>query len=323
MISFSPASSAALRSRLFASAMAAAVTRYFLAMDASVSPLSTRWRRQLTHLSGGISAISAENFCAVPSGRRNSNEGSSGVARRRSEGLSERSVSMSTSMVSATSRKSMARPGFTTSVSTGASDALLHVARAAVVSGHRQIPVAVELVEIAKMLRSGVRGLFGILAFVNPPGVAEPIFMAAVGHELPDPPRPGARKSQRLEGAFGLRQVDQILRQALFLQNAGNHLAITSGAAQSGFHDGASARRLKKIEKGEYLVVDGQRQVVGNVFGRLLRPFFQPWINGKSHLRHFVNRRGNRGSLAEALSGPEGLQFVRIHRIDHTVKQLA
>src|SRR5712671_6961427 len=79
MISFSPASSAALRSKLLASAMAADVTRYFLAMDISVSPVSTRWRRQLTHLSGGISAISAENFCAVPSGRRNSNEGSSGV----------------------------------------------------------------------------------------------------------------------------------------------------------------------------------------------------------------------------------------------------
>src|SRR2546427_10379660 len=29
-------------------------------MDVSVSPVSTRWRRQLTHLSGGMSAISAE-----------------------------------------------------------------------------------------------------------------------------------------------------------------------------------------------------------------------------------------------------------------------
>src|SRR5260370_18287418 len=64
-------------------------------MDVSVSPVSTRWRRQLTHLSGGMSAISAENFSAVPCGRGSLKEGSSGVARRSSEGFSERSVSTS------------------------------------------------------------------------------------------------------------------------------------------------------------------------------------------------------------------------------------
>ncbi len=41
------------------------------------------------------------------------------------------------------------------------------------------------------MLRCGVRGLLRILAFINPPRVAKPVFLAAVGHELPDPPRPG------------------------------------------------------------------------------------------------------------------------------------
>src|SRR5205823_2251543 len=70
---------------------------------------------------GTAQKFSAENFCAVPSGRCNSKSRSSGVASRSSAGLSERRVSTSTSMVSATSRRSMARPGFTTSVGTGAS----------------------------------------------------------------------------------------------------------------------------------------------------------------------------------------------------------
>src|SRR5205807_8447248 len=135
----------------------------------------------------------------------------------------------------------------------GALDTLLHVPRAAVVSSHGWIPIPVELVEVAKMLRGGVRSFLGVLAFIDPPGMPKSVFLPAVGHELPDSPRPRARKRQRLERAFRLRQVDQILWQALFPQHAGNHLAITPGATQSGFHDGAAARRLEKIEKGKYL----------------------------------------------------------------------
>ena len=101
------------------------------------------------------------------------------------------------------------------------------------------------------MLRGGVRGLLGVLAFIDPPGVPKSVFLPTVGHELPDPPRAGARKRQRLEGALGLRQVNEVLRQSFFPQHTGNHLAITPGAAQSGFHDGTAARRLEKIEKGK------------------------------------------------------------------------
>src|ERR1700738_4897916 len=87
MINFSPVLSAAVDSRLLASAMALGVTRYFFAMAVSVSPAATRWRLQLTHLSGGISAISAENFDALPNGKCSSNAGSSGGASRKREGL--------------------------------------------------------------------------------------------------------------------------------------------------------------------------------------------------------------------------------------------
>jgi len=62
---------------------------------------------------------------------------------------------------------------------------------------------------------------------------------------------------------------------------------------------------------------------VGNIPGRFLGARFQLRIDGKSHLRHFIDRRRNSGSFAEAISGSESLQFVGIHRIHHVVKQLA
>src|SRR5260370_37770997 len=89
------------------------------------------------------------------------------------------------------------------------------------------------------MLRSGVRGLLGVLAFIDPPSVPKAVFLPAISYELPDPSRAGARKGQRLERAFRLRQVDQILRQALFPHHAMNHHAINPPSAQSRFHASA------------------------------------------------------------------------------------
>ena len=57
-----------------------------------------------------------------------------------------------------------------------------------------------------------------------------------------------------------------------------------------------------------------------NVFGGFLGPAFQPRIDRKRHLRHFVNGGRNRGGLAEAVSGSEGLQLVGVHRVHHAVK---
>src|SRR5712691_348886 len=70
-------------------------------------------------LSGGMAAISAKKRSAVPSGRRSSKLGSLGVTMRSNCGLSDLSVSTSTSMVSATSRRSIGWPGLTGSERTG------------------------------------------------------------------------------------------------------------------------------------------------------------------------------------------------------------
>ena len=189
-------------------------------------------------LVGGDVGDFGGEFLGGARGQMEFERGSSGVARRSSGGFSERSVSTSTSIVSATRRRSMARPGFTTSVVTGVSgidlhavvrgvlgdqrerendgdvvlgflgqhiaavefpeigvagafDALLHVARAAIVSGHGQIPVAEKSVEIAEMLGGGAGGFFGILALVDPPGAAQSVLLAAVGDELPHAARAG------------------------------------------------------------------------------------------------------------------------------------
>ena len=64
------------------------------------------------------------------------------------------------------------------------------------------------------------------------------------------PRAPARDKSQRLEGAFGLRKVDKILRDAFFLEDARDHFLVAALAAQSGFDDGAAARGLEEVQKG-------------------------------------------------------------------------
>ena len=58
---------------------------------------------------------------------------------------------------------------------------------------------------------------FRIAAIVHPVGALEIVLLAAIGHELPYAASPGSRNSLWLEGAFSLRQIDQILRNSFFL----------------------------------------------------------------------------------------------------------
>src|SRR5262245_29910188 len=107
------------------------------------------------------------------------------------------------------------------------------------------------MVEVAKVLRGGAGRFLRVLALVYPPGMSQSVFMPAISNELPDTAGPGTRKCKRLEGALGLGQIDQVLRQPLLPQHARNHFPVAARAAQAVFHDGAAARRLKEIQKGE------------------------------------------------------------------------
>ena len=205
----------------------------------------------------------------------------------------------------------------------GALDGLLHVARAAIVGRHGQIPIAEQPVQIAQMLRRRTRGFFRILPLVDPPGMPQPVLLPAIGHELPHASRARARQRQRLERAFRLRQVDQILRDAFFMQHARDHLLITAPALQPGLDNRAAARRLEEIEKRQHFVIHRQRKIVRNIFGGLLGAFLQSRIDREGHLRDFIDRRRHRRSFLKSIASAEGLQFVDVNGIDHAVKQLA
>ena len=71
------------------------------------------------------------------------------------------------------------------------------------------------------------------------------------------------------------------------------------------------------------MVVHGEREIVGKAFGCFLGTLFQSRVRRSGHLRHFIDRCGNRGRLAEPFSLPEGLQLITIYRVDHVVKQTA
>ncbi len=60
-----------------------------------------------------------------------------------------------------------------------------------------------------------------------------------------------------------------------------------------------------------------------NAFGCFLGALFQPRIDRRGHLRHFVDRCRNGRRFAEAVSSPEGLQLIGIHSVHNAVKQLA
>src|SRR5271155_3237860 len=105
------------------------------------------------------------------------------------------------------------------------------------------------------MLRGRACGFFRVLPLVNPPGVPQSVFHAAIGHELPDASRARSREGQRLERTFRLRQINQVLRNAFLMQDSPDHFAIAPGTPQPRLDNGSASWGLEKIEEGEYFVV--------------------------------------------------------------------
>src|SRR6267142_293763 len=138
------------------------------------------------------------------------------------------------------------------------------------------------------MLRRSPRRFLRIHAFIHPPRALQSVFVSAPLHELPDSPRPRARKRQRLTRAISLRQVNQVLRHALFPQHPRDHVVVFSLPPQSRLHDRPPARRLEEIKVGNHHVVHRQRQVVRKALCSFFRPLLQFRVHWKGHLRHFV-----------------------------------
>ena len=122
----------------------------------------------------------------------------------------------------------------------GALDGSLNRARTGVVSGHSEIPVTELVIEIFEMPGGGAGGLLGILAVVHIYVVVHTIAPGAAAHELPDAAGAYARDGQGMKSGFGLRQVNEILRDAFFFQDRQHHLAIPAGAGQCALENAAA-----------------------------------------------------------------------------------
>src|SRR5579872_4124864 len=91
------------------------------------------------------------------------------------------------------------------------------------------------------MMRGGSRRLLRILPFINPPVALQAVSLGAAGHELPHAASSRTGERQRMESRFRLREIDQVLRNAFFLENSLNHLLIATATRQRMLEGGTSA----------------------------------------------------------------------------------
>src|SRR2546430_4937531 len=77
----------------------------------------------------------------------------------------------------------------------GAFDGVLYGSRPGIVRGHHQIPIAKHAVQVSQMASRGPSRFLRILTLIHPPAVLQAVLLAAVGHELPEPPRARPRQS--------------------------------------------------------------------------------------------------------------------------------
>ena len=77
----------------------------------------------------------------------------------------------------------------------------------------------------------GAGGHLGIQPVIRVSGLIQAIFAPSPSHELPHPGRrfPGNRSRQ--EARLGLRQVNQLLRHTLFIQNPLDQRTVPAGPA--------------------------------------------------------------------------------------------
>src|SRR5437762_1666649 len=108
--------------------------------------------------------------------------------------------------------------------------------------------------------------LFRIITLVDPPRLAQPIFFAARRNELPHAFGLGPRYGTGFKGTFSLGQVNEVQRNAFFLQNAFDHRLESPHALQSDRDRAAAAAILVIIEESKNPVVDLDREIVSKFF---------------------------------------------------------
>src|SRR5262249_40182246 len=128
-------------------------------------------------------------------------------------------------------------------------------------------------------------------------------------------------KRRWLERAFRLRQIDQVLRHALFAQDSRDLTAVFPRPAESGLHIRSPRRRWEKVQNENTSSFTRNRRAGGNLLGRFPAAAFQPRVDGKGHVGDFVDRRRYGRRLLETVTGVESLQFVGVDGINDLPEQ--
>ena len=166
---------------------------------------------------------------------------------------------------------------------------LFHRHGTAIVGRDGQVPVAELVIEIAQVVGGGAGGLLGIHAVVGVGGLLQAVLIAAPLEELPHAAGGGARYGARDETGFRLRQVNDLLRNAFFVQDALNHGPVAARALQSG-EEGLVAAIGEVIDVAQHGVVDREGQL-GSGGGHLFLHFvLQLGIHRESHLQNIFER---------------------------------
>ena len=121
--------------------------------------------------------------------------------------------------------------------------------------------------------------------------MVQAVSAGAAAHELPDAAGADAGDGERMESGFGLRQVNQILRDAFFFQDRQHHFAVAAGAGQGALEDAASAIGEVGDVTGD-LVGHHQRQVGVSVLDIGFGFGFGAGIGGRSEFVGLVDGRG-------------------------------
>ena len=153
------------------------------------------------------------------------------------------------------------------------------------------MPIAQLRKQVPQVLGRRASGLLGIQPIVVPLGLLQSILLATKRNKLPHPRRCHVRHRARRKSALRLRQIDQLLRNALFGQNLRNHRLIATGPLEPIHQRAAAALRRKVIDKTLHRVVHHQRKL------RLRQLWLQPGnrfslgIHGQRDFADFVQRR--------------------------------
>ena len=135
----------------------------------------------------------------------------------------------------------------------------LDLARAEVIAGDGQVPVAKALIEVHQMAGGGPGGLDRIAPVVKPPAILQAVGAAGGGDELPHAHRPGPGAGLAVKAAFDHRQVEELFRRAFLAEDLLYHRPVGAGAFQPALKHLPAFTAGEILDRSFHLAVDYDR----------------------------------------------------------------